>query len=188
MTEPEYFEIACNNYYLLSYRNPPKEQFLIKQFRRAGTCPIFFQGVPMPALPFKHSLSIVISVLLIFILFLTTWRIPSVGMTLSLIFLLFGLTAISYTIIQKNKRACQQGKIPLLVSIKNTCLEILAILLAMALAGLIGRSISIAATGNISSHPVKFITGIGVGLFVGCAVGLFIKQASSHFIKTSSDS
>lgn len=139
----------------------------------------------MPALPFKHSLSIVLSILLIFTLFITSWRIPSVGMALGLIFLLFGLTATSYTIINKNRKAYQQGKIPLFLSIRNTCLEISAILLAMALAGLAGRYLSTIATGNIDSHPVKLVTGIGIGIVVGWAVGLFIKFASSRLIRNS---
>jgi len=140
----------------------------------------------MPALPFKHSILIVLSVLLIFSLFITSWRIPSVGMALGLIFLLFSLIATGYTIIQKNRKACQQGKFPLSVSIKNTCLEIAAILLAMILSGLAGRYLSGIATSNMSGHLVKLTTGIGIGILVGWAIGLFIRLASSRFIRTSS--
>ena len=140
----------------------------------------------MSALSFKHSLSIVISILLIFLLFLTAWRIPSAGLSLGLIFLLFGLTATSYTIINRNRKAYRQGKIPLSSSIRNTLLEIAAILLAMFLAGLAGRSLSEIAAGYISSHPARLIAGIGIGILVGWGIGLFMKFAASRLIKDSS--
>ena len=140
----------------------------------------------MPALPFKHSLSIVLSILLIFTLFITSWRVPPVGMALGMIFLLFSLTATGYTIISKNRKTYQQGKTTLSVSIRNTILEVSAILLAMALAGLAGRHLSRLATGNIDSHPIKLVTGTGIGILVGWAIGLLIKFASSRLIRNSS--
>ena len=140
----------------------------------------------MPALPLKHIIAIVLSILIIFTLFITAWRMPQAGMALGLIFLFFCLTATSYTIINKNRKAYLQGKIHLSVSIKNTCLEIAAILLTMALAGLAGRYLSTMATGNINSHPIKLITGIGIGILVGWAIGLLIRFVSSRFISTSS--
>jgi hypothetical protein len=142
----------------------------------------------MPALPFKHFLSIVISILLIFAIFITAWRIPSVGMALGLIFLLFGLTATSYTILQKNRKACRQGKISQSVCIKNILLEISAILFTMVLAALAGRYLSRMATENMNSHPVKLIAGIGIGILIGWAIGLFIKFVSSRFTEPSSGS
>jgi hypothetical protein len=142
----------------------------------------------MPALPFKHLLSIVLSILIIFTLFITSWRIPQVGMALGLIFLLFSLTATSYTIIKKNRKAYMEGKLSLFISIKNTGLEISAILFAMASAGLIGRYISTIATGNISSHPLKLITGVGIGILVGWGIGLLMKLASSRVFRSSTGS
>ncbi len=139
----------------------------------------------MPALSLKHILSIVLSILIIFTLFITAWQMPRVGTALGLIFLFFGLIATCYTIVHKNRKACQQGKIPLSVCIKNICLEIAAVLLTMALAGLAGRYLSIMATGNINSHPVKLITGIGIGILIGWAIGLLIKFVSGRFIRSS---
>jgi hypothetical protein len=142
----------------------------------------------MPALPFKHILSIVLSIFLIFILFITAWRIPPVGIALGLIFLLFGVTATSYTIISKNRKAYQERRISFSLCIKNTCLEILAIVLAMVIAGLIGHYLSVSITGNINSDPARLLTGIGIGILVGWAVGLLIKLASARFVKTLSGS
>ena len=140
----------------------------------------------MPALPFKHLLSIVLTILLIFILFITAWRIPMVGIALGLIFLLFGVTATCYTIIGKNRKAYQEGDFSLSRCIRNTSLEILAVLFAMAIAGLIGHYLSVTITGNINGHPARLLTGIGIGILVGWAVGLFIRLASGRFIKVSS--
>jgi hypothetical protein len=137
----------------------------------------------MPARSITYPLSIIICFLLIISLLASIWVNQSVGITLALIFLLFGLTATSYTIINKNRKAYQQGKISLSISIKNTCLEILAILLAMVLAGLMGRYLSVVVMGNINSHPLKLLTGIGIGILVGWAIGLFIKIASSRIIR-----
>ena len=142
----------------------------------------------MPALPFKHLLSIVLSILLIFILFVTAWRIPMVGFALGLIFLLFGVTATCYTIIGKNRKAYQEGNLSLSICMRNTSLEILAILFAMATAGLIGHYLSAAITGNINDHPARLLIGIGIGILIGWAVGLLIKLASARFIRASSGS
>ena len=142
----------------------------------------------MPALPFKHLLSITLSILLIFIMFITAWRIPLVGIALGLIFISFGLSATCYTIINKNRKAYQKGKFSLTICMRNTSIEILAIVFAMVIAGLIGHYLSLAITGNINSHPVRLLTGIGIGILVGWAVGLPIKLASARFIRASSGS
>ena len=140
----------------------------------------------MPARSIKYPLSIIIAVLLIITLLATVWIKATAGIVLTLIFLLFVLSATSYTIIQKNRKACQQGFISRSTSIKNTCLEISAVLLAMILAALVGRYLADMITGGINSTPVKLITGIGLGLLAGWVVGLFVRHTSGHFIKSSS--
>jgi hypothetical protein len=141
----------------------------------------------MPA-RYYYPLSIIVVILVIFSLFATLGRSLATGLTLILIFLLFGLIATSYTIIQKNRKACRQGKISRSVCIKNIVLEISVILFTMVLAALAGRYLSRMATENMNSHPVKLIAGIGIGILIGWAIGLFIKFVSSRFIETSSGS
>ena len=142
----------------------------------------------MSARSITYPLSIVIAVLLILSLLAAIWLNTAAGLTLGFIFLLFVLAATSYTIVGKNRKAYQQGKIPLSLSIRNTCLEISAILLAMLLAGLAGRSLSLLATGNAASQPVTLIAGIGIGILVGWAIGLFIRSASRRFIRSTTGS
>ncbi len=142
----------------------------------------------MPVPSIKYSLSIVLSVLLIFTLFITAWLIPELGVRLGLVFLLFGVVATSFTIFKKYRKIYQQGKLPLSICIRNSCLEIAAVLLTMILASLAGRYLSALATREISSTPQRLLTGIGVGLLAGWAVGLFVKQASVRLIRNSSGS
>ena len=136
----------------------------------------------MPAQSTKHSLSIVVSILLILSLFAAAWANPAVGFTLGVIFLLFVLTITVYTIVRKNRAAYQQGSISLSVSLLNICLEIAIVLLTMALAGLAGRYLSGMAALWISSYPASLIAGVCAGLLAGSAVGLLAKQVSGRFV------
>jgi hypothetical protein len=140
----------------------------------------------MPVLPFKYSLFIVLSVLIIFTLLITS-QVSTAGIALSWIFLLFCLVATSYSIVKKHKKLYQLAKIPLSISIRNICLEIAAILLAMALAGVIGRYLSELASVAINNTLDEFITEIGIGLLAGWAIGLVIKNASGRLMKSLSD-
>lgn len=140
----------------------------------------------MPVPSIKYSLSIVLSILLIFTLFITAWLVPSMGVRLGLIFLLFGLVATSYTIIRRYRKLYQQENLTLSICIRNSCLEIFAVLLAMLLASLVGRYLSALAGGTMRSTPQRLLTGIGIGLFAGWAVGLFVKQATGRLVRNSS--
>jgi hypothetical protein len=140
----------------------------------------------MPARPITYFLSIILAVLLILSLVTSTWANLTKGFTPGLIFLLFGLSATSDTIIRKYRRAYQQEKISLPKSIRNIFLEIAIILLAMSLAALAGHHLTRMIVGNMGLTPAKLITGIGLGLIAGWAVGLFAKYTSSRLIKTSS--
>jgi hypothetical protein len=142
----------------------------------------------MPARSITYPLSILIAVLLILSLLASIWAAPTVGTTLGLIFLLFGITATSYTIIRKYRKAYLQDEIPFSISIRNICLEIAAILFAIFLAALVGRYLGGLINGNMNSTPARLIIGIGVGLLAGWVVGLFIRHASSRFVRTSSGS
>jgi predicted Na+-dependent transporter len=140
----------------------------------------------MPARPITYTLSIIIAVLLILSLLTSTWTNISTVITPGLIFLLFGLSATSDTIVRKYRKAYQQERISLPKSIRNIFLEIAVILLAMLLAALAGHHLTRLVVGNMNVTPAKLITGIGLGLIAGWAVGLFAKYTSSRLIKTSS--
>lgn len=132
----------------------------------------------------RHST--LISLLLILALFASVWLFPSSGITLGVIFLLFGLVATSYVIVKKHRQTYLQGKTSRVIFIRSVFLELSSILLAMILAGLLGRYLAGIATRQIDDELIKLIAGIGLGLLVGLFVGMLIKRASSHLIRTSS--
>jgi hypothetical protein len=139
----------------------------------------------MTALLSKHTT--LISLLLILALFATIWLFPSIGIMLGMMILLFfGLVATSCMIVKKHRETYLQGKISRTHFIRNVCLEISGILLAMIAAGVLGRAIAEVATRHIGNDLLKLVAGIGLGLLVGLFVGMLIKRASSHLVRTSS--
>jgi hypothetical protein len=143
------------------------------------------QGNAMSTLFSRHST--MISLLLILALFATIWLFPSIGIMLGMMILLFfGLVATSCMIVKKHRETYLQGKIPRVIFIRNVCLEISGILLAMILAGLLGRYLAGIATRQIDHELIKLVAGIGLGLLVGMVVGVLIKRVSSHLVRTSS--
>jgi hypothetical protein len=137
----------------------------------------------MPARYF-YPISIIIAVLVILSLLAAIGANLTTGIALGSIFLLFCLSATSYTIIGRYRTSYLHGKISLSIFIRNICFEISAILLAMFLAAVVGRYLTGAIAAGISNTPVKLFLGIGLGLIAGWAIGLFIKFASSRLIKT----
>jgi hypothetical protein len=131
----------------------------------------------------KHVISLTISLLFILALFLTARLFPPIGITLGIIVLLFGLVASAYMIIKKNREACLQGKILQSVAIRNTILEITGILLAMFLAGRIGRPLAEMVTGQIGHEIIRMIAGLITGLLAGAAIGILVKGASNRMVR-----
>lgn len=67
--------------------------------------------------------------------------------------------------------------------LRNTTLEIFGLLLAMILAGLLGRHVSQIATVQISHNLARIMAGILIGVGVGAGVGLFIKHIWGRLVK-----
>jgi hypothetical protein len=132
----------------------------------------------------KHLFSTAISVLPILGLLATAWFFPYIGILLGMIFLLFGLVTSIYIAVKKYRGAYLQGKISLARALRNVCFETGGLMLAMTLAGELGRSAAAFATGQIGHELTRLISGVLVGLLVGTVVGLFVKQLSSHLVKT----
>ena len=142
----------------------------------------------MPARSITQTTVNIISVLSILSLFATIWARPSVGLTLGLILFLFILIAISTMTVRKYREAYHLGKIPLSTSYRNICFEIGAVLLAMNLAGLVGKYLSIIVAGEKTGNPAKLITIIGISLIAGWTIGLFVQRACSRLMKIPSGS
>ena len=80
-------------------------------------------------------------------------------------------------------RQYKEGKITRTILVRNIFLEIIGILLAMTLAGLLGRYIAQIATVQIANELVKLIAGILIGLLVGMGVGLLVKRTWGRWLK-----
>jgi len=133
----------------------------------------------------KHTLSIIISLLIILALVVVTWVVPAAGRILWVILLLSGLTISSYMIVKKHREEYLQGNISRVIFVRNVFLEITGVLLTMVLAAVLGRYLVILATSQMHHDIIRFITGIIIGLSVGIAVGISIKQLSLRLVKTT---
>ena len=70
----------------------------------------------------------------------------------------------------------------------NVLLEIMGILLAMVLAGLLGRYIAQPGTAQISNDLTKMAAGIVIGLLAGMGMGILVTQTWGKLVKTSAES
>jgi hypothetical protein len=64
-------------------------------------------------------------------------------------------------------------------------LEITGILLAMSLAGWVGKPIAALATRQIGEGLVRVIAGILVGLLAGIGVGFLVRQTWGRLVRES---
>lgn len=133
----------------------------------------------------KHAM--IISLLLFLSLLICVWLFPSSGLILTILFLLCGFVLASLPIVEKHRQAYLQGQISRGVYVRNIFFDAAGILLALILAGLLGRYIAEIATRQISNDLTKLIAGIMIGLLIGIAVGIFVKQAWGRLVKTSSE-
>ena len=135
----------------------------------------------MIALLRKHSTPILLFVLLT--LLVLSWRFPAMGLRLGIIFLLFTLVTASFGIVGKHREMYRQGKLTRVLFIRNAVLEILGVLLAMSLAGGLGRTLAALATEGIGDHLVRMIAGLVVGLLAGLGIGFLVRQTWGRLVK-----
>ena len=138
------------------------------------------QGPNMITLFKKHST--IISVFLLLTLLVLIWFFPSSGLILGMVFLSFSLVIAGSAVVEKHRKAYLHNKITHNIFIRNVVLETIGIVLAMTLAGLLGRYIAEIVTKQISNDLTKYVTGIATGLLVGIGIGIFIKQTWGRFV------
>lgn len=98
-------------------------------------------------------------------------------------FALVFLVPANVSVFRKRRNAYRQGKITRGVFARNVAVEIFGILLAMTLAGLLGRHVSQVATVQISHNLTRIMAGILIGVLVGAGVGLFMKRTWGRLTK-----
>ncbi len=131
---------------------------------------------------FKNYRTLISVALLLVVLFFAR-QFPAAGLILGMTFFLFSLIIASLAVIGKHREAYRQGQITRAIFIRNIFVEILGVLIAMALAVLLGRYIAQIATEHINNALTKFIAGILIGLLVGIGVSILVKHAWGRIVK-----
>jgi len=118
---------------------------------------------------------------------IAVWQFPSARLMLFMILLLFSVARAIASVIAKHREAHLQGRITFVVFVRNVLIETTGLLLAMVLAGLLGRYIAQIATQHISNDLIKLAAGIATGLLVGIGVGVVMQRISGRFMKTAAE-
>ncbi|MCC6299171.1 MAG: hypothetical protein IT314_07725 [Anaerolineales bacterium] len=124
----------------------------------------------------KETLCI-IGFLLLAVVVIVLWLFLSAAPMLGGMFLFFSLVIAILSIFKNHREIYLQGKVRRGAFVRNVSVEILGILLAMALAGLLGRHLAQIAMEQIHPASIKIIVGVAVGLLAGMGVGVLVRQA-----------
>lgn len=127
-----------------------------------------------------------IPLLLIFFLILSIWLLPSVTPALGVALIVISLSLALFSVFKKHHTAYLQGKLTRAVFLHNTFLDMFGILLAVVLAGLLGRYLAEMVTQPIGNDTAKVIIGIIIGLLVGIGAGLLVNRTWGYFVKAHS--
>ena len=130
-------------------------------------------------LAYWPALSIVLILMLFGVFFfMPGWASLTVGIMFSL-----SIAMTIFTVLQKHKHL-YRGKLTSKIKLARTILfEILGVLIAMALAGLLGRTIAQIVTQQISNDLISFAAAIATGLLVGIGVGILLQSTWGRVIK-----
>ncbi len=124
----------------------------------------------------------------ILVLLLSPWLFPSVTPALTVALLLFSLGIAIFIVLKKHRTAYLQGQITRWMFVRNICLDLFGILLAVVLAGLLARYVAGIVTKPIGSATARVAAGIVLGLLVGIVVGALVNSLWGRFVKTPSQS
>jgi len=124
--------------------------------------------------------------LLILVLILAAWLFPSAAPALGLALILISLGFAIFAAVRKHRTAYLLGRITRSAYVHNNFLDVLGILLAVTIAGLLGRYVAQALTGPIGNDLVRLVAGILIGLLVGIGVGLLVNRAWNRLLVKAS--
>jgi hypothetical protein len=129
----------------------------------------------------------VLSMGLILMLFAVFFLVPGwAGITAGIVFSLSVAMTI-FSVVQKQKILQRENPTSGIKLARSILFETIGILIAMALAGLLGRYIAQIVTQQISNDLIKFTASIATGLLVGIGVGIVLERTWGRFIKTSTE-
>ena len=98
------------------------------------------------------------------------------------------LALVIFLVVQKQMRLYREKPTSRVKLVRNVLLESMGVLLAMVLAGLLGRTIAQIGIAQISNDLTKLIAGIVIALLAGMGVGFLVTRTWGRLVKTSSES
>ena len=123
--------------------------------------------------------------LLLLVLLLSLWLLPSATPVLGISLIVISLSIAIFSFFKKHRTAYLQGRLTRLGFARNVFLDVFGILLAMTIAALLGKYLAELVAQQIDSALLRLVTGMLVGVVIGIGVGLFVRQLWGRFVKTS---
>lgn len=127
-----------------------------------------------------------ITFLFVLVLTLSMLLLPSATPVLGIAMIVISLSFAFFSVFRKHRATYLQGRLTRVALARNTFLDMFGILLAVVLAGWLGRYLAEMVTRPIGDDTAKVIIGIIIGLLVGIGAGLLVNRAWGHFVKTHS--
>ncbi len=127
----------------------------------------------------------IISFLLLLVLVLSMFLLPSATPVLGIVLITLSLSLAFTAIFRRHRLAYQAGRLTGKRFAWNVFLDVFGTLLAMALAALGARYIAGLATGPIGNTLLKIVAGILVGMLVGMGVGFAVNKLWGRLLKTA---
>ena len=93
-----------------------------------------------------------------------------------------------FSAVQKQMQLFREKPTSRFKLVLNILLEIMGILLAMVLAGLLGRYMVQLGTAQISNDLTKMVAGIVISLLAGMGMGILVTRTWGKLVKTSAES
>jgi hypothetical protein len=122
------------------------------------------------------------------ILLIVSLVVPGWAGTLTGIVLFISFAIAIYSVVQKQIKLYGEKPTSRVKLAWNVLFEIMGVLLAMVLAGLLGRTIAQIGTAHINNELTKLIAGIVMALLAGMAIGTLVTRTWGRLIKTSAES
>ena len=119
------------------------------------------------------------------ILLIASLVVPGWAGALTSILLFISFAVAIYSVVQKQIKLYREKPTSRVKLARNLLFEIMGVLLAMGLAGLLGRTIAQIGTAQINNELTKLIAGLVMALLAGMAIGTLVTRIWRRLIKTS---
>lgn len=118
-----------------------------------------------------------LSLLLILMLLAGAVFLPTRANAIATVVVILSLSIAAYAVVQKHIRLQQSRPAGKIIMARNILVEFTGILLAMLLAGVLGKYAAEILTHQFGDGLTKLIMGIVTGALIGLAVGMLVRRA-----------